>query len=124
MNNMDKVFISEDQRLAVKKGIYWMDENYPGWETRIDFDSFAMAKCDSCVIGQACMDLDYFSVLEVGSGSMTGGEAWAIEHGFDVVTSDISEQEWDEYGFNGPTISARYSTLEVLWTEEVRRRLG
>ena len=118
-------FITEDLQLAVKKGIYWMDENYPGWARRIDTDSLLMENCDYCVIGQACMDQGYWEVIEMGAKSLDNANDWAIEHGFDVPMEDVPGDEyWASEGEGyGPVIQARYSMLEQLWTEEVRRRV-
>lgn len=87
--------ISEEARLAVKRGAYWLDENYPGWENRLELDTLFMNDCHLCVIGQVVGN--YFETI--------AGEEWAIEHGFDA----------DEY--------YGYSVLEKCWTDVVIDRL-
>lgn len=129
---MDIVFedmygITEEDRMAVKQGIDWLDENYPGWERRIDTSQLKMENCERCVIGQAVNDMSYWSTIEYASGSFGDYSIqWAIDHGFDVDLDDIPEDErMDASGINyGPEAQKRYIALEVLWTEEVRNRLG
>lgn len=122
----DNNFIVEDVKLAVKKGSHWMDENHPGWATKIDLGALVMDNCDYCIIGQACME-SYWAVIDdvTDFGASIRGETWAIEHGFDAYSGDIADADWyGDDGHLGPEAYNRYSNLEYLWTEEVKKRLG
>lgn len=95
-------FISEDVKLAVKKGANWLDLNHPGWAHKLDINKLNMDDCQNCVIGQAVGN--YWETI--------GGTRWAIEHGFDTPS-------------NSTDIAAQgYADLETLWTNEVKKRLG
>lgn len=107
--------MNEDMKLAVKHGAYYMDENYPGWATTIDFDMFDMSDCQQCIVGQAIGH--YFTVISDASGQPhLNREAilWAIDHGFDVPKSAFDE---------GRVLDA-LTELEELWTEQVKDRLN
>lgn len=118
-------FITEDSKLAVKKGAFWMDENHPGWANRINLDELSMESCDSCIIGQAVMETGYWGVIEDNSPTFRIADSisWAIEHGFDASGAGI---DWFNADVNDLSDAARqrYMDLETLWTDEVRKRLG
>lgn len=108
--------INEDSQLAVKRGACYMDENHPGWASKINFDLFDMSNCQQCVVGQAIGK--YGDAIAQASGSWaysSEGSDWAIGHGFDVTAKAFDESE------NG--VNA-YIELETLWTEQVRERLS
>ncbi len=116
--------ISEDARLAVKKGAYWMDENYPGWAQLIELDNLEMDACENCIIGQA-IDGYYTDVTlkaigtnheEASSEQYRMAVSWAREHGFDVGLFD-GRFQWAD-------IADKYHELETLWTDQVKERLG
>lgn len=98
--------ISEETHQAVKRGVSWLDEKYPGWETKIDLDKLAMADCNYCVIGQAVGDFH----VAIQEGALDGNYDWAIEHGFDVI-EDVGD-------------GRSYRELENCWYEVVKDRLG
>jgi hypothetical protein len=127
----DMYGITEDMKIAVKQGTFWLDENYPGWAERIDLDSLKMQSCENCVIGQAVMNKGYWQVIETASSAEDMGIAveWAIRHGFDADHTDMEDDEWYSYTDDGSLglsrmAKDRYLALEVLWTDEVRKRLG
>jgi hypothetical protein len=108
--------MNEDTILAVKRGAYFMDENYSGWASKIDFDRFEMSNCQQCIVGQAIGS--YMTEIAVISGEVLGSHEandWAVAHGFDVTTEAYYESE---DGF------VAYRELETLWTEQVRERLN
>lgn len=106
----EKMFdIHEDAILAVKNGIYWLDENHPDWVSRIDLSALDMSECENCIIGQA---VGYYSdVVRRGQVDYNAGVVWAVEHGFEWP----SALGRNEYG---------YEELDTLWSDEVRKRLG
>lgn len=107
-------FISEDAKIAVKRGIFWLDENHPGWAERIDLDQLEMAECETCVIGQAVGD--YTETIRNQAFNTRESVLWAVEHGFEwpgvAVYNEAANPTYD------------YSDLDTLWTEEVKKRLG
>lgn len=111
-------FIHEDARLAVKKGIYWLDENHPGWVSQINLSALDMAECQQCVIGQAVGDYTTTTRRAANTTEFRVGTIWAVEHGFESPRVAI----YQEYG--GSLTTYGYTELEVLWSEEVKRRLG
>ena len=101
--------ISEDLKLAVKRGATWMDQNHPGWVGRIDLSNLDMNNCHNCIIGQAVGN--YFDkIYEIEDVPESEADEWAIEYGFNV---EIDDNDWVEY-----------RQLEKLWTDEVKKRLG
>lgn len=92
-------FISEDMKLAVKRGSIWMDETYPGWAQGITLDKLKMISCENCIIGQTIQNYYNLDPTLVGD--------WAVDH-----------------GFNTEGLSPEFRKLETLWTEEVKKRLG
>jgi hypothetical protein len=113
-------FISEDMKLAVKKGAYWMDENHPGWASNIKLNELDMGSCEKCIIGQSIRNMDFFAVIEDVAGSDYMVE-WAETHGFDAPTADLPCVNFSAYD---QELYARYHKLDTLWTEEVHKRLG
>ena len=112
-------FIDEDMRLAIKKGAIWMDENHPGWEYIVDPDTLAMDECESCIIGQVCMETGYWDTIAKaeGSGYISDSVNWARENGFDAPEHIYQEREEDSFfGY--------FADMERVWTEEVKSRLG
>lgn len=108
--------MNEDTILAVKKGAYYMDTNYPNWASTINFNRLEMDNCQQCIVGQAIGD--YGVAIARASGAEAYGKeanAWAIEHGFDVTMQAYEESE---LGLEA------YQDLETLWTEQVKNRLG
>lgn len=110
--------IDEDMKLSVKRGAHWMDENHPGWAKKIDFATLNMSSCNSCVIGQAVQDTFYTVCFEGAKGwdKELFGEEWDSYHGFDI-RDDIRDDPYDSY-------RVAFRNLEVVWTEEVLKRLG
>lgn len=99
--------ISEDTLLAVKRGSYWLDENYPGWENSLNLKDLRMNSCNTCVIGQAVGG--YYDTVAIASGSdkySDDSHEWAVDHGFDSYNPRC------------------YGELEQGWTEVVTDRLG
>lgn len=101
--------MSEDMRLAVKRGAHWLDENYPGWALKINLNNFSMLSCERCVVGQAIGDYS-LTIYNAASGS----ELW-----------DIDSWHWAvNNGFDAPGLEeSQYMELEILWTEQVKERL-
>lgn len=115
---MDTFNISEDAKIAVKRGIYWLDEHHPGWATKIDLFRLTMSSCASCVIGQAVGDYSKTTGDAVSSYPNSPEAAiWAVEHGFESPTVS-------HYRLAGGKAKYNFIDLEILWTNEVRERLG
>lgn len=99
--------ITEDMKLAVKKGAVWLDQAYPGWASTISLYDLDMSECQDCIIGQVIGDFNYII-------SSDKSVYWAIEYGFEV---DYDTNDWE-------SLQGEYAKLEVLWTDEVEKRLG
>lgn len=112
---MSTPFIDEGMLLAVHSGASWLDVNHPNWVTKIDLSKLDMNNCTTCVIGQSVGD--YYKTIRAAAGE---GE-------YDF---DSESYQWSlENGFCGPFTSekeeaAYYRGLDVLWTVEVKKRLG
>ncbi len=101
----------EEIRLAVKRGIHWLDEEHPSWAQKINLKRLKMDNCYQCIIGQAVGN--FSGVTHAASAS--GPSQWAIEHGFQAPYC---------YYRDGLSLYEYYERLEALWTGEVQRRLG
>lgn len=92
----------------VTAGAAWLDENFPGWERKIDLGSLDLRSCSECMCGQNLRDL----ARELGmlSGydyvSRWYGFRWTQEHGFSL----LFDEDWDE--------------LERLWVELIKERFA
>jgi hypothetical protein len=107
--------ISEDAVLAVKNGIYWLDENHPDWAYKIDINQLDMSGCRDCIIGQAVGD--YTDIItDAGNGDALGND-WSVEHGFERPSVLA-------YSHPDHPITYGYKELDTLWSEEVQKRLG
>lgn len=115
-------FISEDAKLAVKRGIYWLDENYPGWAQQINLEMLDMSECTDCVIGQAIGSYSHtINLAAVGNGDYNHSAAtqWSVEHGFETPNTLVYSNP--EYAV---AQGYSYRELDTLWSEEVQKRLG
>lgn len=109
-------FITEDLKLAVKKGAYWLDENHPNWANSLNLEKLQMNNCGYCVIGQAVGH--YFDTIAEAAGSEAEDEdlnedTWAAKHGFQAPEG-VDYRECIEY----------YAGLETVWSDAIRSRLG
>lgn len=111
--NIGSEFVSEDMKLAVKKGVNWLDKNHPNWVFNIELDKLNMRDCVDCVIGQA---VGYYASTVRDAAGVGSPMEWSVEHGFTLP--------WPTNDFEGETLEARWSQLETIWSEEVQRRLG
>lgn len=77
----------------VERGAALLDERAPGWATKVDLETFVLADCKRCVLGQVFFS--YFNGRDTLGLSMHEG----TEHGFDVYGRDTHlyaplEQDW------------------------------
>lgn len=107
------MFISEDTMLAVKKGATWLDNYHPGWAKKINIDELDMNNCNQCIIGQAvCNYFDLYTKDTHAGWDYQAIEDWAIDYGFQAPDgTDESQYQ-------------KFSNLETVWSDEVRKRLG
>jgi hypothetical protein len=75
----------------VNNGIKWLNENIPGWESRIDLDKFVFDNVDKCILGQ----LNEYNFKDA---------KWLEENGFDpyyengvLIRSRDIEKVWRNY---------------------------
>lgn len=87
----------------VAAGAAWLDENFPGWERKIDLGTFKLSSCQECVLGQALREQarterKYTGGFDYGYSmrddkSVDPGD-WVIQHGFAASIKD--ERLWRE----------------------------
>jgi hypothetical protein len=86
--------------LAVKKGVYLLDEQFPEWRQKIDLDSLELSSGHCCVLGQL---YGYYSwgqrQLGLDNPSMFG---------FEVPSENVEYQR-----------SLAYDALNELWAEHI-----
>lgn len=83
----------------IAKGVTWLDENYPNWESKIDLDRLKMSNSCRCILGQLFIN---FSDFFIGRNLPS---SWAEEHGFDASKNTLD-----------------YSELQDKWTSEIIKR--
>lgn len=107
-------FTEEDVRIAVRHGSAWFDENHPGWAGKIDLSMLYMDSCDNCIIGQAVGY--YYDAVAIATWELDeeDAEIWAAEHGFCAALNLVADF---------PAEQKYYRALEVIWAEEVKKRL-
>lgn len=108
--------------VRVCRGVAFLDENVPGWETMIDLDDLDLEKTERCILGQ---------LWNVQHGKSRSGEGafyrqlreffpdeddWerdrlAVRHGFDTLIG------------NNSTIEDAYDRLTFAWRRVIRFRL-
>lgn len=100
----------------VKRGAKWLDENFPGWEGRIDLDTLDVSSGIDCICGQVFADkVDDLQEKDVAS----------VSTGFDVayMTLFTEANSWIS-ALVGPKLPASEAQLlgEEPWTPEQRDR--
>jgi len=88
-------------KMRVKKGAWWLDKEYPGWEKRIRIYELCMFDTSSCILGQLYGNM-YDKTEEMGWGDF---ECYML--GFDVWSSPS-----EPLG----------RLLKELWIEEINTR--
>lgn len=101
----EHVTVSEDDRLAVKRGAALLDEHHPGWLQRVDPGDLHVSSYCKCPIGQTLGSTDvpgsemanhrnaqafYAEVKRLGVGADEDSQA----HGFGPVSG------WNNYGID------------------------
>ncbi len=96
----------EDISLAVKQGMYWLDENVPRWLQVVDVIKLDLNNVNACMLGQQWNAIhetgshyispysDYLS-NEVGVSPGERGD-WATRHGFNLSGNRHTTQDWVE----------------------------
>lgn len=114
---------------AVAQGAVWLDENHPGWASRLDLTKLEMSKCSVCVIGQAVVEMTdkvfgFYDVVEEAAADDPNygehmGDSWSADHGFqDPGLFDDGEGNYDV-----KLEKAYYNLLEHLWAKEAVKRI-
>lgn len=92
----------------VANGAAWLDENYPGWESRIDFGSFSIVECEHCIIGQTVCDFLEISMDNRSEFFYGLDVSWRRDHGFDML-------DWNKQ---------RKQAIELAWTTLIKERFS
>lgn len=109
----------EDLKLAVKNGAYWLDENHPGWASKIELENLEMDDCENCIVGQAIGEYSSTCRLAAGVDSYAGRMVWSVANGFDVPEAIMKGED-----ISLDRMYEQYRTLETLWTDQVQDRLN
>ena len=125
--------MDEDVRLAVKRGLQWLDTNHPAWVESIDLDLFDIGAPNSCVIGQLLSNdypnMTYQEIIghEASKAGLSfeEGNDWAVEHGFQpplYFKISLKSDEPAETDFS--KISEYYRLLDDEWKAKITSRQG
>lgn len=68
-----------DAKKRVQKGIWWLDENHPGWVDKVDLFGFNFNYTDKCVLGK-------LNIFQETRDKI--GKELMFEYGFDVCTNE------------------------------------
>lgn len=107
--------MNEDMKLYVKQGAYWLDQNYPGWVSKINLDVLTMDDCDYCIVGQAIDS--YTDVIYTDDRSNRASTDFAIAHGFEAPSCTNANISFEQ-------IDREYVELEIIWTEYIKDRIN
>jgi hypothetical protein len=78
--------MTEDIKLAVKKGAYWLDQVYPEWVGVISLDRLDLQLGGSCVLGQIGGDYwEFFRLFKSITEFNSDVTAWMEDHGFEAL---------------------------------------
>lgn len=101
---------SEEMKLAVKRGAYWLDQTYPEWLGMIDLQELDLAGVEKCVLGQVGGNWHYFEAFFAGldGDDFFAGTRFIVEHGFDIPDELVDE----------PT--AAYDALTIEWQHYIK----
>ena len=110
--------LDEDVELAVKHGMYWLDENVYGWVEVINLDMLDLESGITCVLGQqynANHNLNY----------MTNGYMMFMDEARPHDTHD-EKSEWAKSNGFLPQedSSSGYNRLTRVWKDKIRERLA
>ncbi len=96
----------EDISLAVKQGMYWLDENVPQWEQVVDVIKLDLNHVSHCMLGQQWLATHeagshyispYSDYLSHEVGPLTAERVqWSTEHGFNLSGNRHTTQDWVE----------------------------
>lgn len=92
--------------LNVKRGVYALDEQFPGWREKVVVDELDLSNGESCILGQL---YGGYSVGQRQLGLYHEAHA-SYQHGFDLTGADIN--------FDGNSHYA-WRALDQLWTEHI-----
>jgi hypothetical protein len=99
--------LTAEQRVAL--GVIHMDENYPGWRSKIDVSRLNVASTEDCIFGQVLggyyrQDNDLSVIYRCGFDAVFSGTR-ASEHGIDFTKYEDADS---------PAVS-QYEDLQAEW---------
>lgn len=104
--------VHESMSAAIRRGMDWLDEQFPGWLEQIDPESIDLSSSCDCLLGT--LDHNFYEAMlraghaEVSDfGIITPDWEWARDHGF-AATSSIHFEEWD--------------VLTAMWRQRIAMR--
>lgn len=89
----------------VAKGVKFLDEHYPDWKSKLDWDKLDLASSTSCPGGQ--LEGDFFEFLRKHGLSGDDGESM----GFDGINYSLLNEEWRKYA---PKKNTHWDVIELL----------
>ena len=108
----------------VQNGCRWLDENFPGWEERIDIHTLDLANGHQCICGQVFAE-------------EARDNKWSGHHGFDYAYSNFFQEanSWIPFDKQDPkrrvlvahylgfySGSEKYAGLKREWKKVLRQR--
>lgn len=106
--------IEQQVHAAVQNGIKFLNEKYPGWERRFDFQTFNMRDACNCVAGQADKQ-GFWEVLKKHEISASKSEdcnlGFRVRNDIDsMISEEAEDKEWDY--------------LQEVWKQEILKLRG
>lgn len=92
-----------DQMDRVKRGVEFLNENYPGWEDDIDLDKLSMRSCKHCILGQL------FGSYRTGFRSISLQANNLYKYGFEAIHTGTADHR-------------KYAFLTMTWITAIKNR--
>ena len=122
----------------VANGARWLDENFAGWESRIDTDRLVLSDKETCICGQVfrkeALENEYLGFSDYTGGTVPLGYDYAEKHLFQEANSWIlssvpkndptrARQVAIFLGFDlEPLSSYSYEELQEAWVDLLAQR--
>lgn len=76
---------SSSVKQRVERGARWLDENFPGWEGRIDLDTLELSSSEQCICGQVFKQ----EAATVHGATQAMGAWTSVATGFDYAYKSL-----------------------------------
>lgn len=102
------VGVGEETMLRVKRGVEWLDANYPGWESKVIINTLDMSNGCRCILGQL-----FQSKVR---NDWQSGFCYALDYNY----INFREAKW--FGFDAPP--GTWDELQAAWEKVLVERQG